>query len=571
MPWQNIHPQDKPNWPDLNEGQKRYAVEQYQLARVRRGLPIDHPVPDIHHESQEPNHGAVQQGDPDHIDIEEVINQPTNADIKQLYDRLNKELDKKNAPPMPAAGKRPLSTGEAGSSGAQNMEGASTSRGTGAAKQRRTEAGKTELPGTAEEQASAPMEGGPREVALPNPTAGLHNSVRYYRKVHRFITYGLAYNIIHGQTGEGADALKYANISTPLAKIPWDRLYFYLNEAEYQVLPPASWVEGVSVKVICRNVRIAFPTNSSDSNLATLNQNKDIIIAQGLHKNIPTIDVKYTSFQQNQPMVPIEYSIEKIQDHYDLGIRLYGEYNEPEGGPTIVPCHQMGIPTPLPFYALLPYCTNNNNAEGYPCLQQHYKDVDADTGAGNEIISLHYKPSVGFCRAGNRVVYEGYPGNAVGATNKVTTHSIPRGSHDLLAHRTNINWTGDNKDKPTQLLQEQAKWKIASTFNLYDPIEKSQYLSSGNFATHTIQAQDTLHVGLQPVIALTTTSGDINSYTDSQAYLEIVAECAINTSYPTPWPNVASTCVSERGTVWEADKRPTFLGTSMFNGLYPVL
>ncbi|PRD25778.1 UNVERIFIED_CONTAM: hypothetical protein NCL1_39929 [Trichonephila clavipes] len=38
-------PDERPNWENLNEGQKRYAYEQYNLARVRRGLPIDHPIP----------------------------------------------------------------------------------------------------------------------------------------------------------------------------------------------------------------------------------------------------------------------------------------------------------------------------------------------------------------------------------------------------------------------------------------------------------------------------------------------------------------------------------------------
>ena len=31
------NPQDRPNWDSLNEGQRRYAMEQWNLARVRRG------------------------------------------------------------------------------------------------------------------------------------------------------------------------------------------------------------------------------------------------------------------------------------------------------------------------------------------------------------------------------------------------------------------------------------------------------------------------------------------------------------------------------------------------------
>ncbi|MGL5689581.1 MAG: hypothetical protein ACRDD8_02070, partial [Bacteroidales bacterium] len=39
-------PDERPNWDSLNEGQRRYAWEQYNLAKVRRGIPIDHPIPD---------------------------------------------------------------------------------------------------------------------------------------------------------------------------------------------------------------------------------------------------------------------------------------------------------------------------------------------------------------------------------------------------------------------------------------------------------------------------------------------------------------------------------------------
>ena len=44
--WQNIPPNERPNWQYLHEGQRRYAYEQYNLARLRRNLPIDHPVPE---------------------------------------------------------------------------------------------------------------------------------------------------------------------------------------------------------------------------------------------------------------------------------------------------------------------------------------------------------------------------------------------------------------------------------------------------------------------------------------------------------------------------------------------
>ena len=40
-----ITPPEKSNWHRLSESQKRYAWEQYNLALVRRGIEIDHPIP----------------------------------------------------------------------------------------------------------------------------------------------------------------------------------------------------------------------------------------------------------------------------------------------------------------------------------------------------------------------------------------------------------------------------------------------------------------------------------------------------------------------------------------------
>jgi hypothetical protein len=40
------NPQDRPNWDSMNEGQRRYAMEQWNLARVRRGEYFDPPGDD---------------------------------------------------------------------------------------------------------------------------------------------------------------------------------------------------------------------------------------------------------------------------------------------------------------------------------------------------------------------------------------------------------------------------------------------------------------------------------------------------------------------------------------------
>ena len=60
-----VHPSERPNWESMNEGQRRYAVEQYQLARLRRGLDIDHPNP-ITEPAPEPE---LPEGVADHVKL----------------------------------------------------------------------------------------------------------------------------------------------------------------------------------------------------------------------------------------------------------------------------------------------------------------------------------------------------------------------------------------------------------------------------------------------------------------------------------------------------------------------
>jgi hypothetical protein len=51
-------PYTRPNWDCLNEGQRRYAMEQYNVARVFRGLPVDHPRPPSTSASSESEAGS---------------------------------------------------------------------------------------------------------------------------------------------------------------------------------------------------------------------------------------------------------------------------------------------------------------------------------------------------------------------------------------------------------------------------------------------------------------------------------------------------------------------------------
>lgn len=111
------------------------------------------------------------------------------------------------------------------------------------------------------------------------------------------------------------------------------------------------------------------------------------------------------------------------------------------------------------------------------------------------------------------------------------------------------------------------------SYDLQQIIEKSQQMVSG---LHPVvlrpKTTPSLHVGLEPVIALSTPSIDnstIENFTDAQSYFEVVCECTIDTAYPTYRPHAVMSNVGPADVVWDYDDHGTpLIQFSMFNGVY---
>jgi len=232
-------PDERPNWDSLNEGQRRYAWEQYNLAKVRRGIPIDHPIPGLQEpEPTQPNsqeqdyinefdvsvldNNSPQEGEEE---LEEILDRPVNSTaLTSVLDELNNM-----------------------SSDSMQVDADTTS---GQLKRKQTDAGNTpkkmskgtSLPGTA-----GGMGGGGMEQAvepIPRPMYSAHSYTRHYKKVHRLMSFGLAFKpIAVPRTG----TIQYSDVFmvTPMAHIPWEYLFMYLNPSEFALLPPGSRVKRV--------------------------------------------------------------------------------------------------------------------------------------------------------------------------------------------------------------------------------------------------------------------------------------------------------------------------------------
>lgn len=540
-------PDERPNWAGMNEGQKRYAYEQYNLARVRRGLPIDHPIPVLDSPPEERS-DTPPSPEPPELPEEEPI------DVDSQPVPANQELFR--FPPM-----APATPGS--KRGADEVSSTSSaSKRTGSI-----------FPGTGEN--SAPpmsLENEDALIEIPRPFELNQSSIRVYKKVHRFLTYGIAYTDLgHKYSYQStAPVTSYEAESrfmcTPMAYIPWDHDFFYLNPSEWELLPEGARMISCNVKIRSDNIRIAFPTNASDTELATLNQNKFIRVGKGLAQNTPSVNVKYTGFNDKKPMVPASFELFKPEHLKSMMKNMYGvmyDKNETTAEHS-VPAQQFGLPMVLPNY--LAIVNMRETGYGWPQFQSYVEEYNAENMQSKLICEMSYKPKIGLLKKPAPSIFTGWPNVKVDHTRNIKIGTGPYDPRGIITtfrdkNAQPVETTGNaiNRDNPTSII------------DYGTVIEKSQAFCKGLFTTFPPQSQPSLHVGVQPVASLTTkniNTGLIDNWTDCQGYFEVEATCAVDCNYATLRPFADFVNVMPHDEYRHFKDCNVKLDKSMYYGLY---
>ena len=404
------------------------------------------------------------------------------------------------------------------------------------------------LPGTGGDN-KATESGDVRWGPAARPIQDCTKQMFRYKKVHRFFTYGVAHTIIT----KTDKTIKNYLLTTSLANIPWDRYFFYLNPSEYKLIPEGAFVKFVSVEVTARNVRVAYPTNSSNSDLATLNQNKDIIFAKGLRQNLSGVDVKYTSFSDADPMVPTDCDIyQGPKDWVAYAKAFYGVSNDKTDFNKTIPCHQVGKPYALRHY----YCMSTHEKDpyksGWPCLQSFVQDWDADQVSGTTALTMTYKPDVAPMKTPLKAIYTGFPANTGSGTPAEYNVSVPDGSnHPINVCQKIFNFSETEKGlRNITTTTEDIDVITDDCFNYYDLIEKGQVMfNQSTLSNDMCKTQPSLHIGVAPTLALNTLSSlsETEKYTDVQGMFEVEAQMAVEYGMPThrPFAPVANITVAK--------------------------
>lgn len=353
LPYHKPPPYERANWQRLNEGQRRYAMEQYNLALVRRGAKFNSPV-------QAPATPHVQEQNDPIADLDT---------LDALLDALDTSAggaddteSEPNETPSTSRGttgtsstSRPHSVSEeqdllSGMSTGTQMDTGDADSSASPSKNRKLNDGSavagvagtstsgSQLPGT-----SGNTDGMTGAGNVSDGSQGVRtiprgiNTPTYswtFKKKWKFLSFGVADTILNDILTTGQAPTTRLALTTSLVNLPWEYSFFYMSPAEFTRLQSFNGVfaKRCRVRVYQYNPRVAFQTADTTSTQATLNQNKFTRTAIGLrsNSNLYGSDRDYV-FDTTEPMKPTGFqttgSYTGQTNRQDLALYMYGAAN----------------------------------------------------------------------------------------------------------------------------------------------------------------------------------------------------------------------------------------------------
>lgn len=390
-----------------------------------------------------------------------------------------------------------------------------------------------------------------------------------YRKVHRFMTFGIAPTWLNVDKETPTEQQRW--LTTALAKIPWELPVLYMNPSEFNLLPNGSYCKEVRISIVHRGNRIAFETAESATKLATLNQIQNILVGFGLNKTGWGTDITYTSFDAANPMKPTAFSA-PTDTTYDE--RFYGYENANADFTTYIPTHQMGIPFPLPNYFALANAVENFG--GVPPLTENVQFYDGKTTIDQHIASFKYNPKMGQLKLPLKHIRSGLPRNiASGDALNIPINGCITSTHNAKVSCNASDATGTDIAMSDEIVNPTNDTSTMSgLYTLMSNIEKSQFTKQGLWGQYErAQVQPSVHIGIQAIPSLTSTGilSPIANWTDAQADWDVICEMDVIEYNPTKLPYATSANIPAGDVIMHTS--PSAIPNSnscTYAGLYPL-
>lgn len=610
LPYHKPPPYERPNWSKLNEGQRRYAMEQYNLALVRRGAKFTPPSSDNEEEIEEDIRSIASE--------EDVI---ANLDaIDKLIDNIFSEGTNKEDTTGTSA--------ETSSSGTQVHEGTSlpdndssqssqrtshtmstpmdttnqqpdTSQGSPAKQIRLARKPVTHspsvLPGTSGNTDG--MVGGVSGQAIEhsgvtNIPRGINTPTYTFRfkRLWKFLSFGVADVILTDTLTKGSAPISRWALTTSLVNVPWEYAFFYISPAEYARLQSFNGVfaNRCRIRVTQYNPRVAFQTADTTSTQATLNQNKFTRIGIGLRENANLYgsDRDY-KFNSTEPMKPDSFEDNTTGQTFRLALsqNMYGLSNNNNDFDKFVPTVVTGAEMNLTRYYTVYASKNPDTATGFPLYNNFCTEKNSMECLGKPVISeVHnftYAPLRPRAHNAQQSVF--LPGDTNLVDSLPETLPVTDGYNIeilkgkvLPANGTAAPGVITETNIPMFNLQSGAIAGATDTSNFSAaniyykfPMEQAGIYQEMNSKRIHFDQQQSIHMGVRAVPKLGTAVNDIlaSSWLDTQMYWAVEAELEVHASDPFVYPLGDVRDIASRGqlvaSAETADKKQVPLVTTL--------
>lgn len=299
-----------------------------------------------------------------------------------------------------------------------------------------------------------------------------------------------------------------------------------------------------------RNPRTAFETNSSNSNLATLNQNKFAVVGHGLINKTRGLNLVYT-FDSANTMKPTTTKCPDDNYYGKIIAAMYGVKENDittintDGGATL-PCSYMNLPMQLPiYYSHYMHVKRNDGKLGWQNINHFIEKIDASNLIGKKIVSYEFKPQIGFLSCPWSHIWAGR--NAIDNDGSALDLYLYEMNNRTEANDIGLNVTNGKRNiinKDTEALTEN-RWKAlfgSDRCRYISPIDMSQYVSKGLNTLHDSSLQPSVHIGVCPVPQLTTTNAQLvpDKFSDIECTFDITCEMVCTYGMPYNYTHFAS-------------------------------
>lgn len=279
---------------------------------------------------------------------------------------------------------------------------------------------------------------------------------------------------------------------TSLAHFPVDKIWFYMNNQQWNMLYPDATIKKVAVNLTPVGEQTSFVTGSTLSKTASVYHYVQGAVAVGLNKIYPTIPTE----------VDIDSGMnmsEKVLQEATWYDRIWGKdlgQNDPKFGdfPMIY-----GIPRDVPWYTTIGLANQGTtrNGSSQPGYSRLNKQIGRFTWTDKKGETFHYEyhPLNGTMKiVPTNTVNMVYPNNYAGNANQLQKFNITRGATETAQPNIQTHQT-----PATNRLPSLVGGKTANGGNILMDVEKSHVLCKAAGPIQTPKQQPSLHMGIYPV------------------------------------------------------------------------